>query len=218
MIKFWTGALLALALFLASPVWADGPDSPERPSAAPAASESPALPAVNGDILASPEENPLRLTPDRTRVLRLDQDAASVIVTNPRHAAVILETPRLLIIMPREPGTTAFTVLDRQGQTVLERNIIVTGAQQKYVRVRKSCSGSDDPSCAPSAYFYCPDGCYEVSPVPGDQQMGNVPEISGGSPVATPPAPDNNMNSQAPPPQEEPIGETMEQDFNEDPQ
>ena len=194
MIKFLTGALLALVIFSAGYARADGGDSGSSQVSGSSSVESPALAGANSDILASPEENPVRLTPDRTRILRLDQDAASVVVTNPRHAQVILETPRLLIIMPREPGATAFTVLDRQGQTILERSIIVSGAQQKYVRIRKSCAGSDDPSCAPSAYFYCPDGCYEVSPVSGDQGQGNVPEMSGAAPASTNvPAPETNM-------------------------
>lgn len=138
--------------------------------------DSPALAAPSG-VLSSAPDDAIRLTPDRTRILRLDQDAASVIVTNPAHAAVIMDSPRLLVVMPRAPGTTSFTVLNREGQTILERSVIVTGAQQKYVRVRRMCA-EGDASCAASAYYYCPDGCYEVQPVADDGSAGSIPPVS----------------------------------------
>lgn len=107
----------------------------------------------------------IRLTPDRTEVVRLEQDAASVVVTNPAHAQVMMETPRLLLIMPRQPGSTSLFVLDKDGNSILERDIIISGASKPYVRIRKSCSGSDR-GCVADSYFYCPDGCYEVGTVP----------------------------------------------------
>jgi hypothetical protein len=187
--KFWLAGILAILLFTANQAHADGGFDPAsgnlstQTMTTPADSAGPqtGLGAGQG-ILTTPEENPIRLTPDKTRVLRLEEDAASVVVTNPRHAAVVLDSARLLVIMPREPGTTAFTVLDRSGRTILERNIIVTGAQQKYIRVRKSCSGND-ANCAPSSYFYCPDGCYEVTPVDGDSGTPDVPEETGAAVV-----------------------------------
>lgn len=128
----------------------------------------------------------LRVTPDKTAMVRLNADAASVVVTNPAHAVVQLESPRLLVIMPREPGTTGLTVLDRNGKVILQKNIIVSAAQPRYVRVRRAC-GQQDPACVPSAYFYCPDGCYEVTPVAGDGTMPEAPLVSGSAPDVTPP-------------------------------
>jgi hypothetical protein len=113
----------------------------------------------------------IRLTPDRTHILRLKQDAASVIVANPEHASIVLDSPRLLVVMPRNPGATTFTVLNAAGETVTEKTVIVSAVQQQYVRIRRICS-SGDRSCVPVAYFYCPDSCYEVSSVrPGNAQI-----------------------------------------------
>ncbi|MFH1157585.1 MAG: pilus assembly protein N-terminal domain-containing protein [Pseudomonadota bacterium] len=133
------------------------------------------------------EDGALRLTPDKNELVRLDQDAASVIVNNPAHAEVLLDSPRLLIVMPRQPGTTSFTVLNALGETILQKNIIVTSVQSKYVRIRRICSGSDG-SCVPAAYYYCPDGCYEVTPVvqagggpPPPPSGGGGPRITAGS-------------------------------------
>src|SRR6187402_975472 len=60
-------------------------------------------------------DNSIRITPDTTKIIRLEQDAASVIVANPEHASIVLDSPRLLVVMPRMPGTTLFTVLNAKG-------------------------------------------------------------------------------------------------------
>jgi hypothetical protein len=123
-------------------------------------------------------DDSLRLTSNKDEVIRLSQDAASVIVNNPDHANVLLDSPRLLIVMPRQPGVTSFSVLNSAGEIILHKNIIVTNAQQQYVRIRRVCNGTD-PSCVPAAYYYCPDGCYEVTPVAGSSNIANIPPPAG---------------------------------------
>ncbi len=129
------------------------------------------------------DTNAIRLSPDRTKVLRLRENAASVVVANPAHASVILDSPKLLILMPREPGTTSFTVLNAEGKVLLERNIIVSAVQPQYVRIRRVCG--KDSNCAPSNYYYCPDGCFEVTPV-ANEGNADIPEVQGGAPAAAP--------------------------------
>jgi len=126
------------------------------------------------------EDNILRLTPDRTKVIRLDEDAASVIVANPAHATVLLDSPRLLLVMPRQPGATTFTVLNAKGDEILQKDVLVTATEPKYVRIRRMCN-SNDASCASNSYFYCPNGCYEVQAVQPDAAGGDIPAIAGGS-------------------------------------
>jgi hypothetical protein len=119
------------------------------------------------------------MTPDKSKLVRLHEDAASVVVTNPTTISVLLDSPRLLVILPRLPGTTTFTVLNSGGKIIMERTVIVaTAAQPKYVRIRKLCQGGD-PNCVRSAYFYCPDGCYEVLPVNPEASAAQAPPISG---------------------------------------
>lgn len=185
---FMALAFAGLLGFTAMPALADGVVEMTRllkggDSSATAAQVKPAVP-VSGDSTA------IRLTPDRTKVLRLRESAASVIVANPNHAAVTLDSPRLLILMPREPGTTSFTVLDAQGKILLERNIIVTStAQPQYVRVRRVC-GSNAQDCQPANYYYCPDGCFEVTPV-AHENSNNIPEVQGNAPALFQPTPAN---------------------------
>ncbi len=123
------------------------------------------------------KDDALRLTSNKDEIIRLGRDAASVIVNNPEHASVMLDSPRLLIVMPRQPGTTSFSVLDNNGEVILRKDIIVTNVQPQYVRIRRVCNGTD-PSCVPAAYYYCPDGCYEVTPVaPGGANSVPPPPV-----------------------------------------
>jgi hypothetical protein len=169
--KSWPVFLIAVSLIMAgTAAFAanDGVSKMESLMAAPAGMADPA-PADDGTI---------RLTPDKTQIVHLQQDAASVIVTNPAHASVLLDSPRLLVVMPRVPGTTSFTVLNDKGQTITEKTVIVTAlAKPKYVRIRRMCDQAGSGACTPTAYFYCPDGCYEVMTVPPDAGTMNVPEI-----------------------------------------
>ena len=128
----------------------------------------------------------IRISPSKSEVVHLDQDAASVIVSNPAHAAIMLDSPRVLIVLPRAPGATSFTVLDAAGRTIMERKVIVSNGREPYVRVRKICSGATD--CAASSYFYCPDGCYEVSTSAiSNSTTGSVPEIPASATTSSTP-------------------------------
>jgi hypothetical protein len=144
----------------------------------------------------------VRLTPDTTKIIRLEQDATSVIVANPNHASVVLDSPRLLVVMPHQPGTTLFTVLNAKGETILEKNIIVSGmAKPQYVRIRRACSAGD-ANCNASSYYYCPDGCYEVTPVRAQGDGIQAPPIAssggGGNSIAD----NNDVNAPSLPEQE----------------
>lgn len=174
----WPIYAIALCLLTSVPAFAGSADDLER--LVKNGTESPAqIQPAAGGAQADTDTNVIRITPDETKVVRIDQDAASVIVANPAHASVVLDSPRLLVVMPRVPGTTSFTVLDAAGNTIAERTIIVSAAAKpKYMRIRRICG--TDSSCQPSAYFYCPDGCYEVMPVQPEGAGGAAaPEITG---------------------------------------
>lgn len=139
-------------------------------------------------------DGPLRLTMDQNKLVHLDEDAASVIVANPGHVSVTFDNPRLLIVTPHEAGATSMIVLNADGKTILEEDIIVTNVQSKYVRIKRMCAGSDS-SCVEKSYAYCPDGCYEVTPVapdgsgaaPPPPMDGSGPDDGGSPPQQSPP-------------------------------
>ena len=114
----------------------------------------------------------LNLTPDKSIIVRLDRPAASVLVGNDAHVNVMIDTPTTLVIIPRMPGASYFTVLDQERRILMKRHVIVGSAGQ-YVRVRRSC-GTNSSTCQHTSTFYCPEGmCH---PIETQQRPGNPPE------------------------------------------
>ncbi len=120
---------------------------------------------------------PVRLTPDRTEMVHLDDDAYNIIVGNPAHVNVMLSNSRTLLLAPRQPGATQFTVLNAQGKVVMQRHVIVSGPKEDYVRIRRTCLNGG-ANCQPTTVYYCPDICHDVRMLAGqddNQQSGNIP-------------------------------------------
>lgn len=104
----------------------------------------------------------MRLMPDRSELVKLDSEAASVIVGSPAHVSVLLDTPDTLVVVPRAPGASHFTVIGKDGSVLMQRHVIVGAAKEKYIRIRRSC-GPNDRGCQPTSVYFCPDMCHEVS-------------------------------------------------------
>lgn len=113
---------------------------------------------------AGEETHPaLKLSPDKSELVRLDREAASVIVGNPGHVTVLLDTPRLAVVIPRQAGATYFTVLDKDGNVIMQRHVIVAAPKENYVRVRRSCgNAAQGTDCRPTSVYFCPDMCHEI--------------------------------------------------------
>jgi hypothetical protein len=186
MLKSWP-VLLAF-MIISSPALADGGDTGDLNSLQKLLGSSGAVPL--SEIRPAQTDDALHLTPNKNEIIHLEHDAASVIVNNPDHAQVLLDSPRMLIVMPREPGATSFTVFDADGKILLEKDVIISGAVPRYVRVRRICNGASD--CVPTAYYYCPDACYEVTAmqstgvISGPPPIGNVPRAAAPQPEARP--------------------------------
>lgn len=112
----------------------------------------------------------LRVTQDKSELVKLEAEAASVIVGNPNHISVLLDTPDTLVVIPRAPGASHFTVMGKDGSVIMQRHVIVGAAKEQYVRIRRSCPSGDRDCQAVSTYF-CPDMCHEV-------QENNQPRTS----------------------------------------
>lgn len=110
---------------------------------------------------------PLRLTPDRSEIVRLESDAKSVLIGNPAHFDVVAETTRLLVITPKLLGASYISILDAEGNIIMQRHVIVGSPKDKYVRVRKTCYETEDgnkaSNCQPTDVYYCPDGCHNIN-------------------------------------------------------
>jgi len=104
----------------------------------------------------------LKLTPDKSEIITLNNDAASIIIGNSKHLNIMTDSSKRLVIIPRAPGASHFTVLGHDGTIVMQRHVIVASPQKDYLRIRRNCAGAGD-DCAPTSVYYCPDGCHEVS-------------------------------------------------------
>lgn len=165
---------------------------------APAAAEDPGLfppqAAANApeyELSGDQDTHPMmRLTPDKSEIINLDTDVKSLIVGNPLHLNVFMDTTRRLVLVPRSPGATQFTVLAEDGHVIMQRHVIVAGPMEKYVRIRRACNaaaagGQNTGTCENTSVFYCPDMCHPVNiitantPVPLTAQ-GTI-SLSGGN-------------------------------------
>ncbi len=104
----------------------------------------------------------LRLSQDKSEMITLSDEAASVIVGNPNHVSVLLDTPTTLVVVPRTAGASHFTVIGKDGSTLMQRHVIVGGPKDKYVRIRRSCDAADR-NCQATRTYFCPDVCHEVT-------------------------------------------------------
>jgi Flp pilus assembly secretin CpaC len=121
------------------------------------------MPAATTTVEQMDTTHPMmRLSQDKSEMITLKEDAASVIVGNPNHVSVLLDTPRTLVIVPRIAGASHFTVIGKDGSTLMQRHVIVGGPKDNYVRIRRSCD-SGDRNCQPTSTYFCPDVCHEVT-------------------------------------------------------
>jgi len=151
----------------------------------------------------------LNLTPDKSELVRLDQDAGSIIVGNPDHLGVLMDNRRLLILVPRVPGATYLTVLNRDGEVIMQRPVIVASPKQNYVRIRRSCAAGDG-DCTPTSVYFCPGMCHPVGVASaGQTNAEEVPmaPIGGNFGGSSTTVRDPSINN---PPQAEPMDEPSE--------
>ncbi len=143
---------------------------------------------------SQPTHSEVRITPDKSEIIHLDQDAKTIIVGNPAHLSVLADTPTTLILVAKTPGATHFTVLDKNGEIIMQRHVIVASPKKNYVRLRKSCASSEDDDCQSTSVYYCPDMCHEVQTMSNEASKGasastngkgNAPQ-SGDTPEDTP--------------------------------
>lgn len=118
----------------------------------------------------------IEMTPDKSELVRLDQDAASIIVGNPAHLNIQAESSKLLVLEPRSPGATYFTVLNGKSEIIMQRHVIVASPKEKYLRVRRSCNGTKNENCQETSVYYCPGTCHQIILAdPADQAASQQP-------------------------------------------
>lgn len=114
---------------------------------------------------------PLKLSPDRSEIITLDEDVGTVVLGNPAHLNILADSARRLIAVPKMAGASYFTVLNKAGEVIMQRHVLVAPPKEKYVRVRKTCYGDAAANgCQAMQTFYCPDTCHEVATASGEEK------------------------------------------------
>ena len=73
----------------------------------------------------------------------------------------------------------------------MQRHVIVGSPKQKYVRIRKSCSGNQK-DCQPTQVYYCPDMCHKVNIAMEDSKSESSGDGAGDNGTAPQPVQDNS--------------------------
>jgi hypothetical protein len=84
------------------------------------------------------DTGPIRVQINHAEILHLDADAHVVHIANPAVADVILESPRLLFIVGLAPGQTGIFILDRQGNEIINTDLLVTPSDSYEVSVNRN--------------------------------------------------------------------------------
>lgn len=164
--------LTCLSAFGAAPAFAQ--DNTQSTGLVPAENT-----VVVDDVLNGAREThpPLRLTPDKSEIINLDSEVERVIIGNDMHVNVFLDTARRIIVVPRVPGATHFTLMGPDGKIVMQRHVIVASPQKNYLRIRRTCSMSEG-DCAPTQVYYCPGMCHEIALQDGSS-AAQAPDSTG---------------------------------------
>ncbi|MCB1651811.1 MAG: pilus assembly protein N-terminal domain-containing protein [Alphaproteobacteria bacterium] len=122
---------------------------------------------INPDEITHPA---IKMTPDASVIIPLDREAASIIIGNPNHLSILADSSKRLVLVPKLPGATEFTILDKDGKVIMQRHAIIASPKQQYVRVRRACASVEKGECEETSVFYCPDTCHKVILPTGEEK------------------------------------------------
>ena len=124
----------------------------------------PILEAEDSDLVSADQVThaAIRLTPDKSELVRLEEEAGSIIIGNPIHINIIADSSKTIVVVPRVPGATHFTILGKKGQVLMQRHVIVASPKKDYIRVKRTCTEDAGEGCQSTSVFYCPDMCHEI--------------------------------------------------------
>jgi hypothetical protein len=137
--------------------------------------------------------NEIAVDYDGPTIIDLNSDAATVIVGNPEHAQVMLDNPRRLLVNAGQPGMTRLMVLDKNGQVILNRNMVVGnggGHNGSMIRIRNACINGGE-GCAENRVYYCAEGqrCNTMMMPTAPATGGAGMPINSPGPIVPPAAP-----------------------------
>ena len=110
--------------------------------------------AADAQSLASPPASPLSVSAGQAARISLGAPVRDVVVGDPAVADVSLINERTLVIMGKKPGATTVMAFDARGQTLADRQVVVSGVPAGTVVVQRGPVAST---------YACGDGCSQLA-------------------------------------------------------
>lgn len=129
-----------------------------------------------GVIETSADDDVIEMVTDRPMVLKLDKDVSNILIGNDLYLNILPDSRRTLILMPVQPGATFFRAIDSDGNTIIEKRVIVAAKKRNYIRVKQAC-GEDDELCSFQSIYYCPDMCHTVYDYSNNERINTNEKI-----------------------------------------
>lgn len=95
-----------------------------------------------------PTGGPIAVNLDQAKLIRLPDRAATIVIGNPLIADITLQPGSVIIVTGKSYGATNFVAMDRNGEVLLERIILVDSAADPVITVYKGIE-RESYSCMP---------------------------------------------------------------------
>ncbi|MGE5138423.1 MAG: pilus assembly protein N-terminal domain-containing protein [Rudaea sp.] len=98
--------------------------------------------------LAEPSPDAIAVNVDQAKLVRLPGKVATIVVGNPLIADVTLQPGGMIVVTGKGYGATNFIALDRGGEVLVDRQILVEGPSDRLVTVYRGIE-RESYSCMP---------------------------------------------------------------------
>jgi Flp pilus assembly secretin CpaC len=98
--------------------------------------------------LAEPTADTIAVNVDQAKLVRLPGKVATIVVGNPLIADVTLQPGGMIVVTGKGYGATNFIALDRGGEILVDRQILVEGPSDRLVTVYRGVD-RESYSCVP---------------------------------------------------------------------
>src|SRR3954454_22625156 len=95
-----------------------------------------------------PTGGPIAVNMDQAKLIRLPERATSIVIGNPLVADITLQPGGVIIVTGKSYGATNFIAMDRNGEGLLERLVLVESAADPIVTVYRGIE-RESYSCMP---------------------------------------------------------------------
>src|SRR5947209_20622402 len=95
-----------------------------------------------------PSGGPIPINIDQAKLIRLPERAATIVIGNPLVADITLQPGGIIIVTGKSYGATNFIAMDRNGEVLLERLILVESAADPVVTLYRGID-RESYSCMP---------------------------------------------------------------------